>query len=115
MWYLEESLYYCQNCNGEIPVRNFWRGTGRILVGTRREMRTMVLHSLCPICGTRQSLGLDGPWPMRVFHAWLWKIRYPSVRRPAWQPRRPAWSFCDEEDPADLETAGPEYRRAAGE
>ncbi|MBM3458985.1 MAG: hypothetical protein FJX77_10695 [Armatimonadetes bacterium] len=105
MWYVEESLTYCGQCERGIPVTHFWRGKGSILTEAGKSQRTMVLHSLCPLCGRRQSVGLNGPWYFRHFYAWLWKLRYPNVRRPEWEdPYR-------HEEAEEAEEAV-EYRRA---
>jgi hypothetical protein len=82
MWYPEEPITYCKRCEDEIPLDHFWRGTGTIIGAGGKEVRTLVLYSLCPGCGHRLSVGLDGPIWYRALYAWLWKLRYPRTRRP---------------------------------
>lgn len=82
MWYPEEPITYCNRCDEEVPVDNIWRGRGTIITNGGREVRTLVLYSLCESCGRRQSVGLDGPWWYRKLYAWLWRLRYPNTKRP---------------------------------
>lgn len=83
MWYPEEPITYCERCDVEVPVENIWRGRGYIITHGGKEDRTLVLYSLCPSCGRRLSVGLDGPWWYRQLYGWLWRLRYPNTRRPA--------------------------------
>jgi hypothetical protein len=82
MWYPEESVSYCRKCDLEIPADCYWRGRGFIINGNGRQQRTPILYSVCPECSRRQSVGLDGPWPYRVFYTWMWKLRYPQKKAP---------------------------------
>jgi hypothetical protein len=82
MWYPEESISYCANCDLDVPVDCFWRGRGLIIHDEGRRERTTMLNSMCPECGERQSTGLDGPWWHRALYQWLWQMRYPRTRPP---------------------------------
>lgn len=96
MWYPEEPVTYCRHCNNDVPIDCFWRGRGTIITSRGRDTRTTVLFSQCPDCGSRQSVGLDGPLCFRLFYCWLWRLRYPRTRPPlldlpaAQSPRRRA-------------------------
>ena len=81
MWYPEEPITYCEYCDLELPSACFWRGRGYVISRTRR-IRTTILHSLCPECGTRQSIGLEGPVWFQALYNWLWSLRYPRRRAP---------------------------------
>lgn len=82
MWYPEEAITYCRYCDLEIPYDCYWRGRGSIIGDSGRETRTTVLYSVCPECGRRHSVGLDGPLWFRVLYSWLWRLRYPRTRPP---------------------------------
>jgi len=82
MWYPEEPVTYCRHCEGEIPIDCFWRGRGTIIGNRGSDTRTTVLYSQCPDCGSRQSVGLDGPFAFRLVYGWLWRLRYPRTRPP---------------------------------
>ena len=82
MWYPEEPITYCEQCQQDIPDDCFWRGRGSIISHGGSETRTLVLYSLCPGCANRLSVGLDGPWWYRHFYGWMWRIRYPRTKRP---------------------------------
>jgi hypothetical protein len=94
MWYPEEPVTYCRQCEIEVPIDCFWRGLGTIISGSGHDLRTTVLYSQCPECGYKQSVGLDGPLWFRIFYGWLWRLRYPRTRPPildlpaAEEPRR---------------------------
>ena len=96
MWYPEEPLTYCPNCDLDIPLDCYWRGRGFIISGPAEQKRATVLYSQCPECGQRLSVALEGPWWHRLLYGWLWRLRYPNTRppkplyRPARQPRRRA-------------------------
>ena len=102
MWYPEEPATYCRHCRAEIPADCFWRGRGFIITGSGREVRTIVLYSLCPGCNRRLSVGLDGPRWHRLLYGWLWKLRYPYTRPPLIEPALPV-------------EAPQSHRRAVGE
>ena len=87
MWYPEEPITYCQRCEDDISVEYVWRGTGVIIGHGGKRVRTMVLYSICPGCGTRLSVGLDGPWWYRLIYAFFWRQRYPNTERPYLEPR----------------------------
>jgi hypothetical protein len=82
MWYPEEPITYCRACDEDIPVENIWRGRGFIITNGGKEVRTLVLYSVCAHCGRRLSVGLDGPLWYRTLHGWFWRLRYPNTRRP---------------------------------
>lgn len=103
MWYPEEPITYCRHCDVEIPVDCIWRGHGLIISAGRRR-RTSVLYSMCPECGQRLSVGLDGPWWYRTWYSWLWQLRYPRTRPPRLK-------FQSVETPRRAE---PPRRRASG-
>lgn len=86
MWYPEEPITYCQRCEDEIPLDYIWRGRGLIISNGGGQVRTMVLYSVCPGCGTKLSVGLDGPWWYRLLYGWFWRSRYPNTRRPRLEP-----------------------------
>ncbi len=83
MWYPEEPATFCRKCNVEIPADCFWRGRGFIITASGSEIRTTILYSLCPECGQRLSVGLDGPRWHRTLYSWLWRLRYPYTRPPS--------------------------------
>jgi hypothetical protein len=82
MWYPEEPVTYCRECEREIPVHCYWRGRGVIIDVSGKQQRTPILYSQCPDCGHRYSVGLDGPRWHRSLYGWLWKVRYPNLRAP---------------------------------
>ena len=82
MWYPEEPVTYCRNCDVDIPVDCYWRGRGVIITGPDQQDRTSVLYSQCPECGQRQSVGLEGPFWFRTLYGWIWRLRYPHRRPP---------------------------------
>jgi len=113
MGYPEEQITFCRYCREEIPPAYFWRGGGFVLTNGGREMRTVILRSLCPTCGEEQCSGLQGWLPYRLFYAWLWALRYPALTR----PHAPfAWVRVDEEtmpEAAARRTVERRARRAA--
>ena len=82
MWYPEEPVTFCRTCEIHIPYDCLWRGSGFIITGGGKQIRTTVLYSACPECGQRFSVGLDGPQWHRVVYGWLWQLRYPNTRPP---------------------------------
>ena len=82
MWYPEEPVTYCRYCDLDIPTDCFWRGRGFIISGGGGQERTAILYSVCPECGRRLSMGLEGPWWFRLLYGWLWKLRYPGTAPP---------------------------------
>jgi hypothetical protein len=84
MWYPEEQVCYCRQCRLEVPVECVWRGRGWMVNSRGEHRRTIVLHSVCPECGRKRSVGLDGPWWYRQLYRWLWRMRYPATAPPGW-------------------------------
>ncbi|HTE17843.1 MAG TPA: hypothetical protein VK689_05620 [Armatimonadota bacterium] len=82
MWYPEEPVAYCGECNTAISVDCVWRGRGTIMMRGGKEVRARVLYSVCPECGIRRSVALEGPWWFRLLYSWLWNLRYPNTRPP---------------------------------
>jgi hypothetical protein len=113
MGYPEEEITFCPYCREEIPPACYWRGGGVVVSNGGREVRTVVLHSICPTCGEEQCSGLEGWLPYRWFYAWLWRLRYPATSRPRLTF---AWVRLDEERAARSEErpapAQPERRAA---
>ncbi len=106
MWYPEEPITYCPECDLDLPAFGFWRSRGTIISSCGRPQPTVVLNSLCPSCGARFRVGLDGPLIHRWIHACLWWIRYPSRKRPRPNPEAVAGTA--------EEAAEPDRRRAVG-
>lgn len=82
MWYPEEPVTYCRDCELAIPFDCFWRGRGVIINASGKQQRVPLLCSQCPKCGQRYSVGLEGTRWYLALYGWLWKLRYPSVRAP---------------------------------
>ena len=77
MWFPEEPITYCHDCRLYIPSSYFWHGFGTLVSSTGTASRTMVLHSVCPRCGSRQRIGLEGSKVLRWMQGLFWKSRYP--------------------------------------
>ena len=101
MLFPEEPITGCPQCGLEIPSDCFWRGRGHMISGPQRQVRTTILHSVCPECGTRQSIGLEGARWFRALYSWMWGIRYPSRRPPAFAP-----PVSDRTDRSSLRASG---------
>ena len=82
MWYPEEPVTYCRDCDEAIPYDCCWRGKGVIIDASGKQQRTPILYSQCPECGRRYSVGLEGANWYIALYGWLWQLRYPSVRAP---------------------------------
>lgn len=82
MWYPEAPALICAECQEVIPHACLWRGRGLILNRRGVRCRTWILYAWCPRCGTRQSIGLDGPAWYRLLYGWLWQLRYPARKPP---------------------------------
>jgi len=109
MWFPEEPVTYCPNCDIEIPAAYYWRTRGVIISATGHRERTPVLNSLCPGCGEHRNVGLEGGWLYRLVYRYLWQLRYPRSTPP--QGRIPASRRRFNED--DLDEDLPR-RRATG-
>ena len=86
MWYPEESVAYCTDCEHDVPAPCFWRRRGAIIGASGLPDRTWVLYSVCPGCGMQRSVGLEGPPWFRFLYGWIWAIRYPHRRPPLLEP-----------------------------